>query len=265
MILPLSVFLVFSSKLFYGTSGCNQYLHDFCDTYEEHVQQHHDQPPHDHRHHHGNRNKTKRSSRIFYRRQDELSSRVSRTLDALLSENRYDRQIRPQIGDSPIKVSVNFAIRSMGPVDEQKQLFLMDCYFRQYWTDPRLVYNSSKLNELPMNWQFLTKIWRPDTFIINGKNSYLHKMTVPNRFIRISPDGRISYSQRLTVKARCEMDLRKFPLDSQHCPLEIGSFGHGVDEILYNWTSMPLSMDKKTWFSSISPHFLEQLCFYAIQ
>ena len=53
-----------------------------------------------------------------------------------------------------------------------------------------------------MNWQFLNKIWRPDTYIINGKNSYLHKMTVPNRFIRISPSGRISYSQRLTLIAR---------------------------------------------------------------
>ena len=66
-----------------------------------------------------------------------------------------------------------------------------------------------------MNWQFLYKIWRPDTYIVNGQKSYLHKMTVPNRFIRISPDGTIYYSQRLTVKARCEMDLHKFPLDDQ--------------------------------------------------
>ena len=84
-----------------------------------------------------------------------------------------------------------------------------------------------------MNWAFLNKIWRPDTYILNGKNSYLHKMTVPNRFIRISPTGRISYSQRLTLIARCQMDLHKFPLDSQNCPLEIGSFGHDSDNIVY--------------------------------
>ena len=58
-------------------------------------------------------------------------------------------------------------------------------------------------------------------------------MTVPNRFIRISPMGRISYSQRLTLIARCQMDLHKFPLDSQNCPLEIGSFGHDSDNIVY--------------------------------
>ena len=84
-----------------------------------------------------------------------------------------------------------------------------------------------------MNWAFLDKIWRPDTYILNGKNSYLHKMTVPNRFIRISPTGKISYSQRLTLIATCKMDLQKFPLDSQTCPLEIGSFGHDASDIVY--------------------------------
>jgi gamma-aminobutyric acid receptor subunit alpha len=87
--------------------------------------------------------------------------------------------------------------------------------------------------ELAMNYQFITKIWRPDTFFLNGKDSYLHKMTVPNRFIRIAPNGRISYSQRLTIKASCQMNLRKFPLDSQSCPLLIGSFGHDTGDIVY--------------------------------
>ncbi len=32
-----------------------------------------------------------------------------------------------------------------------------------------------------MNWQFLSKIWRPDTYFLNGKDSYLHKIAVPNR------------------------------------------------------------------------------------
>lgn len=32
---------------------------------------------------------------------------------------------------------------------------------------------------------------------------------------------------------RCQMDLRKFPLDSQTCPLKIGSFGHGAGDIVY--------------------------------
>ena len=37
-----------------------------------------------------------------------------------------------------------------------------------------------------LNWQFLTWIWRPDTYFMNGQDSYLHKVAVPNRFIRLA-------------------------------------------------------------------------------
>ena len=48
-----------------------------------------------------------------------------------------------------------------------------------------LSYNTSGLKELALNWPFLAKIWVPDTFFVNGKKSFLHKITVPNRFIII--------------------------------------------------------------------------------
>ena len=38
-----------------------------------------------------------------------------------------------------------------------------------------------------LNWQFLDWIWRPDTYFVNGAESYLHKVAVPNRFIRCPP------------------------------------------------------------------------------
>ena len=39
----------------------------------------------------------------------------------------------------------------MGPVLESKSIFTLDIYFRQYWTDSRLVFNSSKVEELGRN------------------------------------------------------------------------------------------------------------------
>ena len=67
----------------------------------------------------------------------------------------------------------------MGPVDENRRAFSIDCYFRQKWMDERLKFNiTSGLEELALNWAFLEKIWVPDTFFVNGKKSYLHKITV---------------------------------------------------------------------------------------
>ena len=47
-------------------------------------------------------------------------------------------------------------------------------------------YNTSGLEELALNWAFLAKIWVPDTFFVNGKKSFLHKITVPNRLETLS-------------------------------------------------------------------------------
>ena len=64
----------------------------------------------------------------------------------------------------------------------------------------------SGLSALALNWQFLTKIWKPDTVFLNGQRCYLHKITVPNRFIRVFPDGKVSYSQ-VGSSSGCQVSL----------------------------------------------------------
>ncbi|OQR76157.1 gamma-aminobutyric acid receptor alpha-like [Tropilaelaps mercedesae] len=110
----------------------------------------------------------------------------------------------------------------------------MDCYFRQSWRDERLKFEGS-LKKLSVSWQFLERIWTPDTYINNGKSSYLHKVSVPNKFIRLQSDGTLKYSMRLTIRAKCPMHLRKYPLDTQACPLEIGSYAYSPKDVVFRW------------------------------
>jgi hypothetical protein len=42
----------------------------------------------------------------------------------------------------------------------------------------------------------LEKIWKPDTYFFNGLSSYLHTITRPNKLLRISEHGDITYSMR---------------------------------------------------------------------
>ncbi|KFM76355.1 Gamma-aminobutyric acid receptor alpha-like protein, partial [Stegodyphus mimosarum] len=90
----------------------------------------------------------------------------------------------------------------MGPVSEVDMSYSMDCYFRQSWVDRRLAY-TSKMPTLALSISMLEKIWRPDTYFYNGKNSYLHTITTPNKFVRLYRDGRVLYSCRLTIRASC--------------------------------------------------------------
>ncbi|XP_037073529.1 gamma-aminobutyric acid receptor subunit alpha-6-like [Pollicipes pollicipes] len=168
-------------------------------------------------------------------RQHDTGANVSRTLNDLMSETKYDRRIRPGFGGAPTTIRVNMVIKSLGPISEKDEEFILDCYFRQIWFDKRLQFNSTDVDILSMNWLFLEKVWKPDTFFLNGKKSYLHKITVPNKFLRIRKSGELTYSMRLTIKGSCPMHLKKFPLDSQLCPLEIGSYGYTTRDVIYRW------------------------------
>ena len=86
------------------------------------------------------------------------------------------------------------------------QNYSMDCYFRQYWRDTRLSFtglksntHSEKIDQLSLNVKMLEKIWKPDTYFHNGLSSYLHTITRPNKLLRISEHGDITYSMRYTI------------------------------------------------------------------
>ncbi|KAK0078701.1 hypothetical protein PV325_002183 [Microctonus aethiopoides] len=122
----------------------------------------------------------------------------------------------------------------MGPVSELDMDYSMDCYFRQYWRDSRLSF-LGPIKSLSLSIKMLERIWRPDTYFYNGKQSYVHTITVPNKLLRISQDGDILYSMRLTIKAKCPMELRNFPMDRQSCPLILGSYAYTTKHLVYEW------------------------------
>lgn len=76
-----------------------------------------------------------------------------------------------------------------------RQDYSMDCYFRQSWRDSRLSF-LGPIKSLSLSIKMLERIWRPDTYFYNGKHSYVHTITVPNKLLRISQDGDILYSMR---------------------------------------------------------------------
>jgi gamma-aminobutyric acid receptor subunit alpha len=131
---------------------------------------------------------------------DQISRNISALLDRLLDPKIYDKHLRPGHGSHKTIVKINMHLKSLGPVSEDEKSYVLDCYFRQEWNDERLQFSFKGFESLAMNYKFLEKVWKPDTYFVNGKKSYLHKITVPNRLLRLKSDGTMLYSQRLTVK-----------------------------------------------------------------
>nr|XP_012215110.1 PREDICTED: gamma-aminobutyric acid receptor alpha-like isoform X2 [Linepithema humile] len=164
---------------------------------------------------------------------DIVSKNITMVLENLLMN--YENSQLPTHGKGvPTVVKTNILIRSMGPVSELDMDYSMDCYFRQSWRDSRLSF-LGPIKSLSLSIKMVERIWRPDTYFYNGKHSYVHTITVPNKLLRISQDGDILYSMRLTIKAKCPMELRNFPMDRQFCPLIMGSYGYTSRQLIYEW------------------------------
>ena len=92
-----------------------------------------------------------------------------------------------------------------------REVLVVTCYLRQSWYDQRLSYQqfiNLNMSRLDLNWIFLKTIWKPDTYLLSGRDSFLHTITAPNRLVRLAGDGTVSYSQRLTIASKCRLDLR---------------------------------------------------------
>ncbi|XP_015514821.1 gamma-aminobutyric acid receptor subunit alpha-1 isoform X1 [Neodiprion lecontei] len=164
---------------------------------------------------------------------DMVSKNITMVLENLL-KNYENNQLPTHGKGMPTVVKTNILIRSMGPISELDMDYSMDCYFRQYWRDSRLSF-LGPIKSLSLSIKMLERIWRPDTYFYNGKHSYVHTITVPNKLLRISQDGDILYSMRLTIKAKCPMELRNFPMDRQSCPLILGSYAYTSRQLIYEW------------------------------
>ncbi|XP_078576472.1 gamma-aminobutyric acid receptor subunit beta-3-like [Branchiostoma floridae x Branchiostoma japonicum] len=158
----------------------------------------------------------------------------AQTLDSLLSSQGYDRFLRPSFDSDPVEVNMSMTISSIDQISEVNMDYTITVFLRQYWKDERLAFSNAK-KSLSLDGRLAEKLWVPDTFIPNAKESFMHKVTVDNRLIRLDPDGGILYGMRITARAACDMDLKKYPMDSQNCTLEFESYGYKTDDIVFRW------------------------------
>ncbi|CAG7832010.1 unnamed protein product [Allacma fusca] len=189
-------------------------------------------------------NSNSQAGSIDERSSDEmsaLSENITRILDSF--KENYDKRVRPNYGGEAVEVGITMFVLSISSLSEVQMDFTVDFYFRQMWKDPRLQFQGPKgVKTLSVGSEFLESMWVPDTFFVNEKTSYFHTATTSNEFLRISSDGDILRSIRLTVTASCPMDLRHFPMDSQLCNIEIESFGYTMSDIRYKWAKGPNSV-----------------------
>ncbi|XP_039745819.1 gamma-aminobutyric acid receptor subunit beta-like [Pararge aegeria] len=166
-------------------------------------------------------------------RLENVTHTVTRILDG------YDIRLRPNFGGDPLYVGMDLTIASFDAISEVNMDYTITLYLNQYWKDERLGFGLPE-DVLTLSGDFADRIWVPDTFFANDKNSFLHDVTERNKLVRLGGDGSVTYGMRFTATLACMMDLHYYPLDSQNCTVEIESYGYTVSDVVMYWKETPV-------------------------
>lgn len=172
-------------------------------------------------------------------------------LSDIMPRNRrlhYDKMRPPKYKANATEVVFHVTVMSLDTIDESSMTYTCDVFFAQSWKDDRLKWrqddnNTAKYRMLPIEW--LTEIWRPDSFFKNAKSVTFQTMTIPNHYIWLWKDKTILYMVKLTLVLSCPMHFKNYPHDTQTCRMQIESISHTTDELVFIWDpSIPLDVDK---------------------
>ncbi|XP_028809156.1 gamma-aminobutyric acid receptor subunit rho-1-like [Denticeps clupeoides] len=173
--------------------------------------------------------------RPILKRSPDLTKSSSTKSEQLLRIDDHDFTMRPGFGGPAIPVGVDVQVESLDTISEVDMDFTMTLYLRHYWKDERLSFPSNNNQSMTFDGRLVKKIWVPDMFFVHSKRSFTHDTTTDNVMLRVYPDGKVLYSLRVTVTAMCNMDLSRFPLDTQTCSLEIESYAYTDDDLMLYW------------------------------
>jgi hypothetical protein len=123
------------------------------------------------------------------------------------------------------EVGVGVYLLGITGIDEVDETFDIDGYLYLRWSDPRLAGGGGKgpREVRPAD------VWWPHTTILNARND----RTVALVRILVWPDGRVLFRERFNATVLSDMDLRRFPFDTQHVRLTVGSVAFGDNGVSF--------------------------------
>ncbi|KAJ1151710.1 hypothetical protein NDU88_004490 [Pleurodeles waltl] len=206
-------------------------------------------------------------SNIYKKNHDLTKTRRGKT-EQLLRVDDHDFTMRPAFGGPAIPVGVDVQVESLDTISEVDMDFTMTLYLRHYWKDERLSFPSTTNKSMTFDGRLVKKIWVPDVFFVHSKRSFIHDTTTDNIMLRLYPDGQVLYSMRVTVTSMCNMDLSRFPLDTQTCSLELESYAYTDEDLMLYWKNgdESLKTDEKISLSQFliqKFHTTSRLAFYS--
>eukprot|EP00794_Sanderia_malayensis_P019259 gene19259-21187_t len=156
----------------------------------------------------------------------------------------YDKKIRPNADkNKPASMLFQLYIESFSSLDVSKMEFNAYGYIIQRWNDDRLT-NLSKTS-IVLEGKDVSYIWLPDVYCVHCRKTNLESgYNYKECMARITSDGNVYFSTGVMLVGSCNMDLRLFPFDKQHCSLTFTSYSYNMSFTNFTWYETPYVKQK---------------------
>jgi hypothetical protein len=139
-----------------------------------------------------------------------LSSGTVRAQSSATQWPPPDAREIPNPPGAPVPVKVGIFLANLTEIDELAERFTVTAYLFLSWKDARLAYTpspSETRREVPLD-----SIWVP---LINLVNQHEKRESI-SRLAFVDPDGTVRYQEEFAAHLSAELNLRKFPFDTEH-------------------------------------------------
>ena len=146
----------------------------------------------------------------------------------------------------PTRVRLQVYVSRFHQLDQDAQTFGFDGYFRVWWTDPRLRFNSTQCvgsrfpPELSFSRQETAQIWKPDLYWEDAL-----QVTLPDavagikdgagEMLIVSTGGDVFWSRQARFTLACPMRLSQLPFDTQRCAYTVVLYSDKAEEVTVSW------------------------------
>jgi hypothetical protein len=119
-------------------------------------------------------------------------------------------------------VNLEFDIHQIISVNEKNQVLTITAILKMEWNESRLAWNTSEFN-LNNILVPAKSIWTPDLYFINTADANGFVNIQSQNLALVNSNGNVYLNLEIpTLNTRCDMNIRKFPFDTQLCEIDIG-------------------------------------------
>ncbi|XP_072039415.1 neuronal acetylcholine receptor subunit beta-3-like [Amphiura filiformis] len=177
-------------------------------------------------------------------------SNIENALMKSLLDTGYDKRQRPvQIPNQTLNVNITFLIFNLVDLDEKSSVLTTSTWLSLVWYDYRLTWNPDKHGGLRFFSFDVKDIWTPKIFLQNTAGDGPDDPAA-NGISRIVAawDGTMIMDSPGIISSLCDVDIGKFPFDTQICPF-IFTTQNVPDDLVHLQVGRGVvrSLDAATW------------------